>query len=97
MSVHIDNRGETWQADFCTPPNGSFWQQLDAVNYTQPPHSTHFPDLLHVDRPCTPVHNVIVNNVYSGTVVKNFPDFSPNEELHFEEQHSRSVLSVFQF
>eukprot|EP00659_Diplonema_papillatum_P020766 gene20766-32002_t len=24
--VHIDDRGLTWQPDYCTPPNGSFWQ-----------------------------------------------------------------------
>ena len=66
-AVHLDDRGLTWQKQYCAP-GGIFDQELVAVNYTKPPFSTHYPQLPTVfsDNPCVPVHNVISDNRYCG-------------------------------
>ncbi|XP_062523158.1 uncharacterized protein LOC134197826 isoform X2 [Corticium candelabrum] len=63
--VHIDNRGMNWQNANCKP-GGMFDQQLQSVNYQQPPWSTHYPELVNIfkDHPCIPVYNEVENNVY---------------------------------
>ena len=42
------------------------WLELKKLNYTQPPYSTRYPELLTIagDHPCLPVHNCISDNVY---------------------------------
>eukprot|EP01064_Diplonema_japonicum_P003712 TRINITY_DN12409_c1_g1_i1.p1 TRINITY_DN12409_c1_g1~~TRINITY_DN12409_c1_g1_i1.p1 ORF type:complete len:637 (+),score=79.85 TRINITY_DN12409_c1_g1_i1:79-1911(+) len=74
--MHIDNRGQTWEASYCTAPNGTFWEEMYAVNYTLPPYSTAYPELLDVDSPCVPVHNVVSFNRYCGAGASGFADFS---------------------
>jgi hypothetical protein len=50
----------------CTPPHGSMFLKLQKLNYTQPPYSTRYPELLTIagDHPCLPVHNNITSNIY---------------------------------
>lgn len=43
VAVHFDNRG-AYYSQYCAP-GGIFNAQLDAVNYEQPPFSTHYPDI----------------------------------------------------
>eukprot|EP01060_Flectonema_neradi_P038371 TRINITY_DN8014_c0_g1_i1.p1 TRINITY_DN8014_c0_g1~~TRINITY_DN8014_c0_g1_i1.p1 ORF type:complete len:605 (+),score=87.65 TRINITY_DN8014_c0_g1_i1:71-1885(+) len=74
--VHVDDRGLNWQAASCTPPNGDLWQGLRAVNYEYPPYSTHYPDLLNIDKPCYPIHNNISLNKWCGSQTKSFKDFT---------------------
>jgi len=73
LSVHFDNRGMNWQNSSCAP-GGSFEQQLNSVNYKQPPWSTAYPELVNImqDHPCVPVYNNILNNYYCEG--KNFID-----------------------
>jgi hypothetical protein len=68
-AIRLDNRGMTWQKSYCTPPNGTFLQELRAVNYQQPPFSTAYPDLVTIatDHPCVPVYNSIHDNCFSET------------------------------
>jgi len=74
--VHVDDRGLTWQKTYCEPPNGHFWQELNALHYTEPPYSSRYPELLTIakERPCVPVHNVIHKNIYCGSA--KFADIS---------------------
>ena len=70
ICIHEDNRGMTWQPDPCTPPNGDLFQGLYSVNYTFPPWSVTYPDIVNIpnQQPCVPVFNVIQNNQYCGNV-----------------------------
>ena len=47
---------------------GMFQQQLESVNYQNPPWSLEYPELVHIfqDHPCIPVYNVVANNTYCG-------------------------------
>eukprot|EP00731_Ephydatia_muelleri_P030116 Em0021g639a len=74
-AVHIDNRGLTWQPTYCST-GGMFSQQLQSVNYTQPPWSLHYPQLVNIttDHPCVPCYNLISGNIYCR--VKQFVDFN---------------------
>ena len=47
---------------------GMFQQQLESVNYQNPPWSLEYPVLVHIfqDHPCIPVYNVVANNTYCG-------------------------------
>ena len=48
---------------------GEFEQQLNSVNYQQPPWSQHYPFLVNIfnDHPCVPVYNNITDNTYCHT------------------------------
>jgi len=35
--VHVDARGLKWQKEYCEPPDGHFWVELNSLNYKQPP------------------------------------------------------------
>jgi len=72
--VHVDDRGLTWQKEDCTPPNGQFWKELDGLNFRKPPYASRYPELLHIDRPCVPVHNKIQHNTWCGS--SKFADIS---------------------
>ena len=76
--VHFDNRGMNWQDDSCLqnctdvypyPSTSCFLYALNDANYTAPPYSTRYPELVDVydDHPCVPVHNVIEDNTYCHT------------------------------
>ena len=75
-AVSLDNRGLTWQKQYCQA-NGTFQHQLAALHYRQPPWSTHYPPCEHSNLtscipggiaaimdhlPCSPVGNVVANN-----------------------------------
>eukprot|EP01060_Flectonema_neradi_P009256 TRINITY_DN1660_c0_g3_i1.p1 TRINITY_DN1660_c0_g3~~TRINITY_DN1660_c0_g3_i1.p1 ORF type:complete len:599 (+),score=80.60 TRINITY_DN1660_c0_g3_i1:185-1981(+) len=79
VPVHLDDRGLNWESDICTPPNGGLWVDLRSRNYTQPPYSTHYPDLLNIDQPCHPVHNNITGNRWCGDM--NFTDFTQQQAV----------------
>eukprot|EP01084_Bolivina_argentea_P162756 283192_1 len=66
--VHIDNRGQTWQPQPCTPPKGLLWEGLYSVNYQKPPWSTSYPEIVNIasEEPCVPVFADIENNQYCG-------------------------------
>lgn len=74
-SIHIDDRGLTWQKSYCTPPDGTFWQEMKALHYTQPPYATEYPSMLNItnDYPCVPVNNVVQDNRWCGSAP--FTDF----------------------
>ena len=74
-SVHLDARGLTSGKD-CDPPNGVFWKQLDVMNYTNPPWSVEFPELINAPHPCLPWHTNITGNSYCGPSFVNFTDFT---------------------
>ena len=61
-----DEQQLSGQRAICTPPHGKMWLELQKLNYTQPPYSTRYPELLTIagDHPCLPVHNNISDNVY---------------------------------
>jgi len=58
-AVHLDDRGLTWQKQYCGV-GGIFQSELEKLNYTQPPWSTHYPELVNImqTKPCVPVYNV---------------------------------------
>ena len=75
--VAIDNRGQlwSWQVEYCSPdcnpPAGRncFAGVLASLNYTHPPYSTRYPELVNIfeEQPCVPVGNEIVGNRYCHT------------------------------
>ena len=70
--MHLDNRGLNWQHDSCVINatwTGRLVQELLNVNYTQPPYSTAFPEIVStLDRhPCTPVNVSFVDNFSCNT------------------------------
>ena len=73
--IAFDDRGLNWQHASClknctaaypSPSTSCFLYALDAANYTSPPYSTHYPELVNVydDHPCVPAYNVIEDNKY---------------------------------
>lgn len=72
--VHVDNRGMNWQLPDCTynaSYAGALVEGLFAVNYTSPPYSTAFPEIVNTlqNHPCVPVNISIQNNRYCNTPV----------------------------
>eukprot|EP00039_Didymoeca_costata_P013068 m.193312 g.193312 ORF g.193312 m.193312 type:complete len:730 (-) comp15666_c0_seq7:2429-4618(-) len=70
--IHFDNRGMNWQAASCKKDcNASmgtscFRVDLEAMNYTNPPYSVAYPEIVSIYDyyPCVPVGNVIMDNKY---------------------------------
>jgi hypothetical protein len=55
--------------NYCVPPNGTFWQELDALDYTHSPYAAKYPELiplLHNAHACAPGNNTIENNEWCG-------------------------------
>ena len=72
VCLHLDNRGMNWQHDSCiynATYTGRLIQELYAVNYTQPPYSTAFPEIVTtLDRhPCIPVNVSFTGNFACNT------------------------------
>ena len=65
MAIHIDNRLQNWAANMVAE-GGIFEQRLRAVNYTQAPYSTAYPELVNYfnENPALPKRNVIENNLF---------------------------------
>eukprot|EP01062_Namystynia_karyoxenos_P027618 TRINITY_DN21140_c0_g1_i1.p1 TRINITY_DN21140_c0_g1~~TRINITY_DN21140_c0_g1_i1.p1 ORF type:complete len:644 (+),score=255.68 TRINITY_DN21140_c0_g1_i1:65-1933(+) len=89
--LHIDARGLTWQKDYCTPPGGHFFTELNSLDYTHPPYSTHYPELLNIttDSPCVPVHNRIADSLWCGS--EKFHDFSDKDQSAWHVTLSNNV------
>eukprot|EP00040_Diaphanoeca_grandis_P011519 m.59091 g.59091 ORF g.59091 m.59091 type:complete len:658 (-) comp22658_c0_seq1:334-2307(-) len=75
VDIAFDDRGLTWQLSYCNQNCTStrdgvnpscFYKELEGLNYTNPPYSIQYPELLttFADHPCTPVHNMIEDNQY---------------------------------
>ena len=64
-AFHIDARGLGW----ASAVGNSATQELHALNYTQPPWSTKYPELLGIleDEPLAPKGNVMARNICWGT------------------------------
>ena len=73
-NVHVDGRGLGWAAYYFNPADPLYPNDLipkmEAMNYTQPPYSVKYPELLtlYSDEPAAPKYNVIKNNIlWKGT------------------------------
>ncbi len=66
-AVHVDARGLTWSTNYFDGTTNILFDRLAAMNYTQPPYSERYPELLTMldDEPAVPKDNRIVRNVYS--------------------------------
>ena len=75
VDIHFDDRGLNWMATGClincsatmgTTTTSCLHNALRDVNFTQPPWSIAFPEVVNVydDYPCTPVGNSIEDNTY---------------------------------
>ncbi|MFC1508678.1 right-handed parallel beta-helix repeat-containing protein [Candidatus Omnitrophota bacterium] len=66
-SVHVDARGLGW-ARYYFEKNNRFLDLMEAVNYTEPPYSERYPELLTLqkDDPAVPKYNKIVRNISTG-------------------------------
>jgi len=60
-AVHVDARGVDWALDSYCGPGGSFNNDLDALNYKNPPYSTHYPQLLNV---CKCSFSIVINYLF---------------------------------
>lgn len=73
-SVHFDVRGRSWASYYFDKENplylNTLFDRMDAMNYTQPPYSERYPELLtyYEDEPDLPKGNKVLRNVsYGGT------------------------------
>lgn len=65
--IQIDNRLQIWQSYAkWLQPNGEYDKNFKAVNYTHPPYSEAYPQLLEywINNPEIPKRNVIKNNIF---------------------------------
>lgn len=67
-SIHIDARGVGWGSYYFDGTYPDLFTKMDAMNYTQPPYSTRYPELLSLyrDDPALPRHNIIRANLSYG-------------------------------
>lgn len=73
-SVHFDVRGRSWAVYYFDKNNplyvNTLFDRMEAMNYTQPPYSERYPELLNYyqDEPDLPKGNKVLRNVsYGGT------------------------------
>lgn len=73
-SVHFDVRGRSWAVYYFDKSNplyvNTLFDRMEAMNYTQPPYSERYPELLtyYDDEPDLPKGNKVLRNVsYGGT------------------------------
>jgi len=73
-SVHFDVRGRSWASYYFDKENplylNTLFDRMDAMNYSQPPYSERYPELLtyYDDEPDLPKGNKVLRNVsYGGT------------------------------
>jgi hypothetical protein len=78
-SIHVDGRGLSWAKYYFDKSNSNYrntlFDRMDAMNYSQPPYSDKYPELLTLynDEPAIPKYNKIVRNVsYSGRFIDLF-------------------------
>ncbi len=65
VAIHIDNRLQNWGTNMVAK-GGIFDKRMKDVNYTQPPFSTAYPELVNYwnENPALPKRNVIENNLF---------------------------------
>jgi hypothetical protein len=67
-SVHVDARGLGWASYYFDAAHPYLFDGLRAMNYSEPPYSTRYPELLTLDKvnPALPINNKIIRNVSFG-------------------------------
>lgn len=86
--VHLDDRGMGGQRTSCEA-GGKFQQQLEALHYTRPPWSSHYPDLVDIWSspqtmfPCQPAFNRLVYNTFCRAA-----NFSNEPPTWVQQYHS---------
>ena len=68
-SVHVDSRGLGWAKYYFDGTTNTLFDRMDAMNYSQPPYSEKYPELLTLydDEPAVAKYNKIQRNVsYRG-------------------------------
>ena len=86
--VQIDNRFQIWKSySKWLKPNDEFEKKFKAVNYTQPPYSEAYPELLQywTNKPEIPKRNCIKNNQIFNIKNKNVK--GKIEYLYWEDNH----------
>jgi hypothetical protein len=89
--IQIDNRFQIWKSySKWLKPNDEFDKKFKAVNYSEPPYSTMYPELLDYwkNDPAIPKRNVIKNNVIiniTKKVIKGNIDYLCWEDNHVLE------------
>lgn len=68
-AVHADARGVGWAYKSFVDTGAGIFQRLHEVNYSRPPYSERYPELVHIlyENPAVPRGNRIVRNVRSGS------------------------------
>ena len=90
-NIHVDGRGVGWAA-YCFDPTSplyptDFVDKMNDMNYTQPPYSVKYPELLtlYSDEPALPKYNVIKHNIlWKG----NNWDFSDNAQKYVTRENN---------
>ena len=67
-STHVDARGLGWAKYYFNGTTNTLFENMDAMNYSKPPYSERYPELLKLydDEPAVPKYNRIVRNVSCG-------------------------------
>lgn len=102
--IAFDARGLTWQKASCQidcdPKLGTscFHTGLVSLNYTQPPYSTSYPEIVNIyaDYPCYPVGNVIEDNTYCHAHSKGGGLFLTENEETINSWYSSASNNVEQ-
>ncbi len=80
-AVHVDNRGMNTEADYF---DSLSWKWLEEINYTEPPYSERYPQLLTIvdDEPRIPKGNRIIRNIcVGGRWLDIFEDYTDENVL----------------
>jgi len=64
-TIHLDDRGKTWQKDPTNTTMQTLLQRLAAVPYNKPPYSNHYPNMANIleDDPGIPKYNIARRNL----------------------------------
>jgi hypothetical protein len=67
-AIHVDARGRGWASFWFDGRDPTLMDRLKAVNHTQPPYSTRYPELANIlnDDPAMPKGNKIIRNICVG-------------------------------
>ena len=67
-SLHVDARGLGWASYYFDGTTKELFTEMDDMKYNQPPYSTRYPGLLHMEdsTPAVPKYNTIARNISYG-------------------------------
>lgn len=67
-SLHVDARGLGWASYYFDGTTKELFTTMDNMNYQEPPYSTRYPNLLHMEdsTPAVPKYNTIAGNISYG-------------------------------